>query len=217
MKRVAVILSGCGVFDGSEIHEAIMSMLAIDQLGGEYTLFAPNKNQAHVIDHLNGEISKETRNVLVEAARIARGKIQPLENLSANDFDALVIPGGYGVAKNLSDYAFKGENFSVDPVFENIVKAFYKAKKPIAALCIAPVVIAKIIGQDVQVTIGSDQNTAGHINQFGAKHVETNATGVVVDKNHKIVTTPCYMLASRISEIYEGAYKAIKELFELMS
>lgn len=216
MKRIAIVLSGCGVFDGSEIHEATMTMLAIDQLGGTYSIFAPDKPQAHVINHLKGEATEESRNVLVEAARIARGKIKPLDQLNVSEFDALAIPGGYGVAKNLSDYAFKGENFTVDPGFEKVIKAFHEAGKPIAALCIAPVVIAKVIGQGVKVTIGSDKNTADHILKVGAEHIETDTTGVIVDKTQKIVTTPCYMLASRISEVYEGAYKAMKELFALI-
>jgi len=216
MKKIAVVLSGCGVFDGSEIHEATMAMLAIDQLGGTYELFAPDKEKAQVVNHLTGEVSNEKRNVLVEAARIARGKIKPLQQLDASKFDALVVPGGYGVAKNLSDFAFKGEQFSVDPTFEKVVKDFYLQKKPIAALCVAPVVIAKIIGSGVKVTIGNDKDTARVISMIHGEHVETSTTGIVVDKEHKIITTPCYMLASRISEVYEGAHNAIKALFEMI-
>jgi len=216
MKKIAVVLSGCGVFDGAEIHEATMSMLAIDQHGGQYELFAPDKDQAHVINHLSGQEMLEKRNVLVEAARIARGKIKPLSELQANNFDALVVPGGYGVAKNLSDFAFKGEQFTVDPDFERVVKEFYAQKKPIAALCIAPVVIAKIIGSNVKVTIGNDRETAKVISMIKGEHVEATTTGIVVDKEHKVVTTPCYMLATRISEVYEGAYNAIKALFDML-
>lgn len=215
MKKIAVVLSGCGVFDGSEIHEATMAMLAIDQQGGQYELFAPDKEQAHVVNHLTGNETSEKRNVLVEAARIARGKIKPLQELDVRNFDALVVPGGYGVAKNLSDFAFKGEQFSVDPLFEKIVLDFYNQKKPIAALCIAPVIIAKIIGSNVKVTIGNDKDTARVISLLHGEHVEALATGIVVDREHKIVTTPCYMLATRISEVYEGASNAIKALFEL--
>lgn len=214
MKKIAIIISGCGVYDGTEIHEATMSMLAIDQLGAKYEIFAPNINQHHVINHINGEVLNETRNVLVESARIARGSISDLKNFNTKNFDALLIPGGFGAAKNLSSYAFDGANMTVNKEVENAIKSMHSENKPIGALCIAPVLFAKIFNNS-NITIGNDATTANHIKEMGAKHTDCNAIGIVVDEKNKLISTPCYMLGKSISEVYEGAFKLVKELIKL--
>lgn len=215
MKKIAIVLSGCGVYDGSEIHEAIMSMLTVDQAGAQYELFAPDINQAHVINHLTGKQSEETRNVLVESARIARGKIKNLKDFSPAYFDALLFPGGFGAAKNLSDYASKEAAMKVNADVEKAIRSMHEAGKPIGALCIAPVLLAKVIS-GCNVTIGNDKDTARHIEQMNSNHSNTNATGIVIDEKNKLVTTPCYMLGTRISEIYEGAKKVVGALLSMI-
>ena len=211
MKKFAIILSGCGVYDGSEIHESTMVMLAIKKSGFDFELFAPNKEQYHVVNHLTGEVTNEKRNVLVESARIARGNVKDLKLLQAKDFDILILPGGFGAAKNLSTYAIDGEKMSVDNEVERVILDFYKSRKPIGAMCIAPVIIAKLIPDSI-VTIGQDSKTAQDIYTFGAKHKNSNKTEVVIDYENKIVTTPCYMLESNIAEIYDGAYNLVSAL-----
>ncbi len=215
MKKIAVILSGCGVFDGAEIHETTMLMLAIKNNKADYELFAPDIEQQHVINHLTGEEMKEKRNVLIEAARIGRGKVKSTKELNMANFDALMFPGGFGVAKNLCDLAFKGENMTVLPEIETIIKETHKQNKPIGALCIAPVMISKVI-KNAEITIGSDANTIDVINKIGGQHQQAGKTDVVIDQQNKIVTTPCYMLDASISEIAEGANNAVKELLKLM-
>jgi len=208
-KKIAVILSGCGVFDGAEIHESVLTMLAIARHGAQYTLFAPDINQHHVINHLTGEEMPESRNVMIEAARIARGTILPLEQFAASDFDALVLPGGFGAAKNLSSFAFEGFNCSVEKETLRALKETHAAGKPIGALCISPAVVAKALG-NIQVTIGQDQGTADAITQMGAVHQQTNHGEVVIDKKNKIATTPCYMLDANILQIADGAENVVK-------
>jgi len=167
--KVAVVLSGCGVYDGAEIHEAVMTLYAIDRAGGTYQVFAPNVFQHHVVNHVTGEAVSESRNVLTEAARIARGKIKPLTEYRAEDYDALIFPGGFGVAKNLCTYAFEGIGCRIDRIVGNVIRETHKARKPIGALCIAPVLITKVLG-DVTVTIGNDAQTASDIVAMGGKH-----------------------------------------------
>lgn len=210
-KKFAVILSGCGVYDGSEIHEAVLTMLAIDKSGNSYELFAPDKLQHHVINHTNGEVMNENRNVLVESARIARGNIKNINACMPEQFDAIIFPGGFGAAKNLSTYAFDGPSCTVDSDVELLVKKAAIQNKAIGALCIAPVVIAKILGS-VEVTIGTDASTAAHIESFGAKHSMTDYSGVTIDKKNKIYTTPCYMLGKSITQVAEGAENLINAM-----
>jgi enhancing lycopene biosynthesis protein 2 len=211
MKKFAVVLSGCGVFDGAEIHEATLTLLAVAQHGATYEIFAPDVEQYHVINHLTHQPTAEKRNVLVESARIARGRIKPLSQFRAADFDALVFPGGFGAAKNLSTVAFDGPNARVNPDVENAVKSMHTAGKPIGALCISPAVIARILG-NVEVTIGNDPGTATAIEKMGGTHVKTTHGEVVVDKRNKIFTTPCYMLDATIVQIYEGAKNVVNEI-----
>jgi len=213
MKKFAVILSGCGVYDGSEIHEAVLTLLAIDKNNAEYHVFAPDIQQFHVIDHYNGQPTEEKRNVLSESARLARGKIKPLSEFNINDFDSLVIPGGFGCAKNLSDYAFKGYNMSINSEVENAIMNMLEADKPIGALCIAPVLLAKLI-KNVEITVGMDETTIQNIEKLGALHKETSKCFVIKDSKRKIFTTPCYMLDASISEIAEGIDNLIKEMLK---
>lgn len=214
--KFAVVLSGCGVYDGAEIHEAVMTLLAIARNGGTYEIFAPNVMQHHVINHLSGEIMNESRNVLFESARIARGKIKRLMEYKAADFDALVFPGGFGVAKNLSSYAFDGLEMKTDKVVDKVIRETHAAGKPIGALCIAPVLLTKILG-NIEVTVGNDAKTADDIRSMGGTHKNTGNREIVVDRINKIVTSPCYMIDAGITEIADGAdaaVKALKSLYE---
>ena len=213
--KFAIILSGCGVFDGTEIHEATMTMLAAAKNGAEYDIFAPDVRQHHVINHIKGEEMDEQRNVMVEAARIARGKIKPLNEYNPEEYDALIIPGGFGVAKNLCTYAFDGVDFSVDKVVEKVLKSTHAAGKPIGALCISPVLLAGVFG-GIDVTIGKDKNTAADIEKLGAVHIETGPGEIVVDNANRIVTTPAYMLDSGIEDIYDGADNLVKAITEMV-
>ena len=214
MKKIAVVLSGNGVFDGTEIHEATLTLYAIARKGAKYEIFAPDILQHHVINHITGEEMNETRNVLVESARIARGNIRALSEFSGKDFDALVFPGGFGAAKNLSSFAFEGADCSVNSDVENAVKEMISLGKPIGALCISPVILAKILG-DVELTIGKDADTAEAIQTMGATHTKTTHGEIVTDQKYKVVTTPCYMLDATIDQIGEGASNVIDEVLKL--
>jgi enhancing lycopene biosynthesis protein 2 len=214
-KKFAVVLAGCGVYDGAEIHEATLTLLAIDRHLIEYQCFAPDINQAHVVNHLTGKEMKESRNVLVESARIARGKIKPLSLFSEKEFDAVIFPGGFGVAKNLCTFAFNGEKCSVNPDVQKVIKSMYSAGKPIGALCISPVLITKVLG-DIKVTIGNDPGTAGAIRAMGGQHVNSAPGEIIVDQKNKIVTSPCYMLDSSISQIAEGAENVVKAVLNML-
>lgn len=214
-KKFAVVLSGCGVFDGSEIHEATLSMYAIAKQGAEYEIFAPDIDQKQVINHITGKEMKETRNVLVEAARIARGNIHDLAHFKAEDFNGLLFPGGFGVAKNLSDWAGKGPEATVIPGVENAIREMVKAGKPIGALCISPILLAKVLG-DVKITVGDDPASIAAVEAAGAKHIKTTHGQVVIDDKYKTVTSPCYMLDATIDQIGEGAERVVKEMIKLM-
>ncbi len=214
MKKIAVILSGSGVFDGAEIHEATLTLYSIAKHNATYEIFAPNVDQHHVINHITGEEMPEKRNVLIESARIARGKISDLSGFNAKNFDALILPGGFGVAKNLSTFAFDGVDCKINMDVEKAIRSMIEQNKPVGALCIAPVVIAKIIG-DVNITIGQDKGTADAVKNMGATHKETTHGEVVIDEKYKIVTTPCYMLDATIAQIGEGANNVVNTILEL--
>ena len=190
-------------------------MLAIQKNGAEYEIFAPDIEQHHVINHFNGDTMKDSRNVLFESARIARGKIKPLRLFAAKDFDALVFPGGFGAAKNLSDFAFQGEKCTVNTEVAEAVKAMHRLGKPIGAMCIAPVILAKALG-DVEITIGQDLSTAQAIEAMGAAHKTTSKMDVVVDVRNNIFTTPCYMLDCSITEIASGTDNLIKSILGVL-
>ncbi|GAB4350149.1 MAG: isoprenoid biosynthesis glyoxalase ElbB [Gammaproteobacteria bacterium] len=215
MTRVAVVLSGCGVYDGSEIHEAVLTLLALDRAGAEYQCLAPNIEQMHVVNHLTGEVAEgETRNVLVESARIARGNIKDLAKARAEDFDALIFPGGFGAAKNLCDFAVKGAECTVQPDVERFAKAMAQDGKPVGYVCIAPAMVPRIYGE-AKVTIGTDADTAKAIESMGGVHVECPVREFVVDEENKVVSTPAYMLAERISDAAEGIEKLVHEVLRL--
>lgn len=213
MKKIAIVLAGSGVFDGAEIHEATMTMLAIKKQGADYEIFAPDIPQHHVVNHLTGEEMKESRNVLVEAARIARGKIKDLKQLNPRDFDAIIFPGGFGVAKNLCTWAFDGPDCTVNGDVGKVIKEMTSLKKPIGALCISPVLLAKVLG-NVEITIGDDPATAAGVEKAGAKHVNTGHGEVVRDPHRPVFTTPCYMLDASIVDIAEGAENIVKAILE---
>ena len=215
MKNFAIILAGCGVYDGAEIHEAVMAMYAVMKNGAEYQLFAPDIAQHHVVNHLTGAEMPEIRNVLVESARIARGKIKPLTDLDMRSFDALLFPGGFGVAKNLCSFAFKGADCEVHPQVSKVVREAVSLRKPVGALCISPVILAKVLGE-VEITIGSDTGTAAAVEKMGAKHRNTSHGQVVTDTRHKVFTTPCYMLDATILQIAEGADNIVKAVLKEM-
>lgn len=215
-KKIAVILAGCGVYDGSEIHESVLTLLRLSQQGVQVQCFAPDIAQHHVINHLTGEEMAESRNVLVEAARIARGNVRDVRELLAADFDALLIPGGFGVAKNLSDFAFKGDAAHVQPDVLAAAQSFAQASKPIGLICIAPALAAAIYGNGVQCTIGIDPDVSGVLARMGAEHVNCGVADIVVDSAHKLVTTPAYMLANNIAEAAQGINTLVDEVLALV-
>lgn len=214
-KKVAVILSGCGVYDGAEIHESVITLLRLDQRGAQVQCFAPNIAQMHVVDHLTGEEMPESRNVLVESARIARGNIKDLREADAKDFDALIVPGGFGAAKNLSSFAVDGPGCSVHPDVLTLAEAFAEAGKPVGLICISPALAAKIYGPGVVCTIGNDADTIDAIVKMGGTHEECDVHDIVEDAQRKLVSTPAYMLAQSISEAAGGIYKLVDRVLEL--
>ena len=214
-KKVAVILSGCGVYDGAEIHESVITLLRLDQRGAHVQCFAPNIAQMHVINHLTGEEMNESRNVLVESARIARGEVKDIREANVEDFDALIVPGGFGAAKNLSDFAVKGAECTVQPDVLALAEAFAEASKPVGLMCISPAMAAKIYGPGVICTIGNDADTATVVNKMGATHQECDVSDIVEDKARKLVSTPAYMLAQSISEAASGINKMVDRVLEL--
>lgn len=220
MAKVGVILSGCGVYDGSEIHEAVITLLALDRAGATVVMMAPDMEQA-VVNHLTGEpVEGASRNVLEESARIARGNISDIANVKATDIDALFIPGGFGAAKNLCDFAFKGPDCQVHPEVARLIRDIVAAKKPLAAVCIAPALVAKVLGNDKlahQLTIGTDEGTANALSSMGATHVSCPVSEFVIDKDNKIITSPAYMLAGSIKEAAEGIEKTVNAVMEMLA
>lgn len=218
MKKVAVILSGCGVFDGSEIHEACAALLALSRAGAEALICAPVGDQMHVVDHLAGEPEAgASRRILTESARIARGEISPLAEVDATAVDAVLLPGGFGAAKNLCTFAVDGDQCTVNGEVTAFLKAAHGAGRPIGAMCIAPVILARVFGPDLnpQVTIGNDAATAALITKMGARHVDCPVTGVVVDETNRFVTTPAYMIAENIVQVFDGAAVFVEKLLTL--
>lgn len=213
--RFAVLLSGCGVYDGAEVTESVTTLLAIDRQGGTYQCFAPDVPQLHVIDHRTGEATSETRNALTEAARIPRGDIRDIATFVADDFDALILPGGFGAAKTLCTFAVDGPDCTVQPSVERAITNAHAAGLPIGALCIAPAVIARVL-KGVTLTIGSDADIAGKIGAMGATHQTTGHAEVVVDKVNRLVTSPCYMLDATVSQIADGTHNAVAALIEMI-
>lgn len=218
-KNVAVILSGCGVFDGAEIHEATLTLLALDLAGAKAVIAAPDCLQARVVNHRNQQEVEERRNVLVEAARIARGDIRPVAELRVAELDAAILPGGYGAALNLSNFAKAGADLELEPTLATFLKEMWSAGKPLAALCIAPPILAKVLKDSgvrgAKLTIGSDASVASAIEALGQTHVECSAASCVVDEKNRVVTSPAYMLASGIGELWQGIQATVNALVKL--
>jgi enhancing lycopene biosynthesis protein 2 len=216
-KKVGVMLSGCGVFDGSEIHEAVLTLLALDRAGVETVCMAPDMDQVHVINHLTQEKTEEKRNVLVESARIARGKIKNLKDVKASDLDALIMPGGMGAAKNLSTFALQGTDAQVNPEVKRLLNEMVSAGKPVGAICIAPATLTKALSdKKPQVTIGNDLNTAQAIEKMGGDHKNCTVDMIHVDENNNIVTTPAYMLGPGIKDIAVGIEKLVNKVVSMI-
>jgi enhancing lycopene biosynthesis protein 2 len=213
-KSVAVILSGCGVFDGSEIHESVSLLLGLAQAGAKVKCFAPNIKQAHVINHLTQTPTDESRNVLEESARIARGNIEDIKDLNVDHYDAAFFPGGFGAAKNLSNFAFTEADYTVIPEIEAVLKKFHESKKPIGLCCISPVLAAKVF-PNCKVTIGSDEGTAGRITSAGSTNVNKNVEEVCIDKDNLLVTTPAYMCDTTLDKIFEGIQRMVNNVLQL--
>ncbi len=208
MTKIAIILSGCGYLDGAEIRESVLTLLALDKYGAETAIFAPDIPQADVIDHATGKVTGENRNVLTEAARIARGKIQSLDYLSANDFDALILPGGFGMANNLSNLATQGKDITVLPSVKRIIQQFYEQKKNIGAICISPAIVTAALEASITVTIGEDSENI--ITALGGTHQTCNAQEIHIDETNHIISTPAYMLSAPLHHIAEGIDKLVK-------
>lgn len=215
-KKVGVLLSGCGVMDGSEIHESVLTLLAIEKEGMEAVCIAPNKEQTQVINHLTNKPTDEKRNILIESARIARGNIKDIKEVSSKDIDALVLPGGFGAALNLSSFGKDGEKATVLPEVETLLNSVHNDKKPIGAICIAPNIIAKLF-KGAEITIGNDKDTASKLETMGAKHVDKCVNEVVIDKERLIVSTPAYMLGKNLVEVEEGISNLVKEISNLLT
>ena len=220
MPKIGIVISGCGVYDGAEIHETVITMLALDRAGAEIVMMAPNIGQLHVVNHLNGEeMPMESRNVLVESARIARGNIRDLSLVASAELDALIFPGGFGVAKNLSDYAMVGANCEVNPDVLRIVAEMIEAEKPVGVICVAPAMLAKILermGRSARLTIGTDKNTAGDIQAMGSQHIGCSVDEFVVDEENKIISTPAYMLGLQIKDVAVGIEKLVDKILTMI-
>ena len=214
-KKIGVVLAGCGYLDGAEIHEATLTLLALDRLGAEVVAMAPNKEQAHVVDHQKSEPveSASARNVFDESARISRGNLHELSSVNADDLDALILPGGFGAAKNLCDFAFKGADMTVDETLATLIQNIHSAGKPLGFICIAPAIAAKVLGEaKPKLTIGNDPDTAAAINGFGAEHVDCPVDEIVVDERLKVVSTPAYMLGPSIAPVAKGIDKLVEKV-----
>ena len=215
MVKVGVVLSGCGVYDGSEIHEATLALFFLDRAGVEIICLAPQVSQVDVVDHVTGKSTGEKRGVLVESARIARGSVRDIKQVKAADLDALLFPGGFGAAKNLCDFAVKGAACTVNPEVERLIREMKAVAKPMGFICIAPVIAARVLGATV--TIGNDPDTAAAINEMGGRHVVCAVSETIVDEENKIVSTPAYMLGPTISKVALGIEKLVDRLLQLAS
>ncbi|MEI7703363.1 MAG: isoprenoid biosynthesis glyoxalase ElbB [Deltaproteobacteria bacterium] len=215
-KRVGVILAGSGYLDGAEIQESILTLLYLDRRGAKVVAMAPDVDQMHVVDHVKGEPTSETRNVLVESGRITRGSVVDVKTVKADDLDALILPGGFGVAKNLCTFATEGVKLTVNEDVERLVRDMANAGKPLGFACIAPVIAAKVLGsRKVKLTIGNDPGTAAAIGALGAVHVDTPVDQIVVDERNKVVSTPAYMLGPSIAPVAAGIERLVDAVLEM--
>lgn len=216
-KKIAIILAGCGVKDGSEIHESVLTLLSVVKEGGEPLFFAPDGDQTTVTNHLTNDSSGEKRSILAESARIARGEIKNIKELKTSSADAVIFPGGFGAALNLCDFAKKGADCAVNPEVERVIKEFYAAKKPLGFICIAPAIAAKVLGPyQVKLTIGTDAGTASALQKMGAVHENKPVGDICVDEKNRVVTTPAYMLAKNIVEAEAGISKLVKKIISMV-
>ncbi|WWO97998.1 MAG: isoprenoid biosynthesis glyoxalase ElbB [Candidatus Dasytiphilus stammeri] len=215
-KKIAVILSGCGVYDGTEINEAVLTLLSLEENQLSYQCFAPDIMQTHVINHVNIMETTEKRNVLIESARIVRGKIKSLDKCEVDEFASLIIPGGYGVIKNLCNFALKGENMEIHPSLLRILKKFKNQYKPTGYICIAPLMLPLVYGPGIRLTVGNDQSIINIVEKLGGVHEITKVFEVIIDWEHKVVTTPAYMLASSIMEAKQGIDKMIETIKQMI-
>ena len=217
-KKIAVLLSGCGHRDGAEVHEATCTLLALDQAGVEIIGIAPNRDQSQVTNHINSEKTNDTRNIMIESARILRGNVKPVPDITADEIDALILPGGFGAALNLCNYAQCGSDCEIDSDVKKLITDCLDKGKPIGAICIAPIVVARALrdsGREVTLTIGNDKNVAADIESLGSHHKSCAVDDVVIDAANKIVTTPAYMLGTRISQVNAGIKKLVEEVLKL--
>jgi enhancing lycopene biosynthesis protein 2 len=218
MANVLLILSGCGVYDGSEIHESVITLQHLDRHGVAVTFAAPDVPQMHVINHLTGQPMNETRNVRVESARIARGDVEDLAKVAGDRFDAVILPGGYGAAKNLCSFATRGAECDVHPEVARVLREAHEAGRPIGLICISPTIGAKVFGNSAQpplVTIGTDAETAGAIEAMGGRHQPRPTEEVCIDEANAIVSTPAYMSATRIHQVYEGIGRLVDSVLSM--
>lgn len=216
-QKAVVILSGCGVYDGSEIHEAVVTLLALSRAGVEVQCAAPDRAQMHVVNHLTGDVDSAPRNVLVESARIARGEIVALSEIQAEEYDAVFLPGGFGAAKNLTTFAVDGADCQIDPEVSRVLRAFHNTGKPICAVCISPAVVAKALGSaGPELTIGNDEGTAGAIAALGGKHIECAVDRCHVDGDNRIVSAPAYMCEASLADVAAGIENAIEATLNLI-
>ena len=219
MPKIGVVLAGCGAQDGAEIHESVITLLALDRAGADVRIMAPDMDQFHVINHFNGETMEPPRNILVEASRIARGNIVPVGTVNGDELDALIFPGGTGMAKNLFDYAMTGPNCTVISDVERLVREIIEAGKPLGAICIAPVMVAKILqnmGRKGKVTGGCNELINADIQTMGIEAEQAGAEDIVVDEKNKIVSTPAYVEANSIMEVAEGIEKLVSKVLEMV-
>jgi enhancing lycopene biosynthesis protein 2 len=223
--KIGVLLSGCGLYDGAEIHESVLTLLAIDKAGAEWFCIAPNKNQHHIVNHTDGTEMKESRNVLVESARIARGNIKDLKSISPNDMDALILPGGFGTAKNFTNWAIKGPDGEIDADVKRLLIDMVHAKKPVGALCMSTTTLAKAYeGSDIspELTVGTTASKSIYdivgigagIEKVGSKFIQKEADEICVDAKYKIVTSPCYLMDVGISQVAKGAEGVVNKLID---
>lgn len=219
--KIGIVLAGCGVKDGSEIHEAVLALLAVRKNSAEPVFMSPGLDQADVVNHLTDEASPEKRNIMTESARITRGNIRNIKEVGEKELDALIFPGGYGAAKNLCDFAVKGENCAVNPDVSRLIKEMHAARKPVGFICIAPVICAAVFRGDPKVkprlTIGTDPGTAAKLEKMGAEHVSRRATEVCVDEKNLFVSTPAYMSAQCITELEKGISNLVDTVAGIVS
>eukprot|EP00003_Mantamonas_plastica_P009007 TRINITY_DN1817_c0_g1_i1.p1 TRINITY_DN1817_c0_g1~~TRINITY_DN1817_c0_g1_i1.p1 ORF type:complete len:224 (-),score=86.13 TRINITY_DN1817_c0_g1_i1:56-727(-) len=214
-------------YDGSEIQESTAMLFHLSRHDAEVQCFAPDIEQMHVVNHLTGEEMDEKRNVLVESARIARGNVLALSDLKVDEFDAVVFPGGFGAAKNLSTFAVDGADMKVNGEVKRVVEEAHKEGKVVGMACIAPVIAAKVLGsQDVALTVGKQveegdekwpyAGTAEACDTMGATHVSVDAvTNTVVDEVHSLVTVPAYMANATPYEVFESVGNLVDEVITL--